>query len=88
MVDGAFFYQDDWKWKPNFTVSYGLRMEGQNRISDHVDWAARLAIAWASRPPGQESAQDRNTRRIWLVLYPLYQSLLRRIVSGRDQRDS
>lgn len=53
MVDGAFFYQDDWKWKPNFTLSYGLRMEGQNRISDHVDLAPRLAIAWAPGHPGK-----------------------------------
>ncbi|HEX3939947.1 MAG TPA: carboxypeptidase regulatory-like domain-containing protein [Acidobacteriaceae bacterium] len=53
MVDGAFFYQDDWKWKPNFTVSYGLRMEGQNRISHHVDWAPRLALAWAPGHPGK-----------------------------------
>jgi hypothetical protein len=53
VTDGAFFYQDDWRWKPNFTLSYGLRMEGQNRISDHVDWAPRLAIAWAPGHPGK-----------------------------------
>ncbi|QHN03662.1 TonB-dependent receptor [Granulicella sp. WH15] len=47
VFDGALFFQDDWRWKPNFTLSYGLRFEGQNRIHDHNDWAPRLALAWA-----------------------------------------
>jgi outer membrane receptor protein involved in Fe transport len=33
LFDAALFYQDDWRWKPNLTLSYGLRYEGQNRIS-------------------------------------------------------
>jgi hypothetical protein len=47
LFDGALFYQDDWKARPNLTLSYGLRFEGQNRIHDHGDWAPRVAIAWA-----------------------------------------
>ena len=41
------FYQDDFKLKPYFTLSYGLRFESQNWISDHNDWAPRLSLAWA-----------------------------------------
>jgi len=53
MFDGALFYQDDWKWKPNLTLSYGLRYEGQNRIHDHADWGPRFAVAWAPGPVGK-----------------------------------
>lgn len=47
LFDGSLFYQDDWRIKPDFTLSYGLRLEGQNHISDHYDWAPRLSFSWA-----------------------------------------
>ena len=53
IFDGALFYQDDWRWKPNLTLSYGLRFEGQNYISNHADWAPRVALAWAPGHPGK-----------------------------------
>ena len=46
MFDAGVFYQDDWRWRPNFTLSYGLRYEGQNRINDHADFGPRLSFAW------------------------------------------
>lgn len=50
LFDSAFFYQDDWRLRPNLIVNYGLRFETQNRISDRADWAPRFAVTWA---PGQ-----------------------------------
>jgi Carboxypeptidase regulatory-like domain len=47
LFDGALFYQDDWRAKPNLTLSYGLRFETQNRIHDHADWGPRFSLAWA-----------------------------------------
>ncbi len=44
--DLGLFVQDDWKVKPNFTLSGGLRFETQNHIADHADFAPRLAFAW------------------------------------------
>ena len=41
------FIQDDWRLKPNLTLSLGLRYEWQNTLSDHKDWAPRLGIAWS-----------------------------------------
>ncbi|HXN74309.1 MAG TPA: carboxypeptidase regulatory-like domain-containing protein [Candidatus Acidoferrales bacterium] len=45
-VDIGLFVQDDWRLKPNITLSLGVRFEAQNEIHDHDDWAPRLGIAW------------------------------------------
>ncbi|HKM91678.1 MAG TPA: carboxypeptidase regulatory-like domain-containing protein [Candidatus Acidoferrales bacterium] len=46
MFDAGFYVQDDWKVRPNITLSGGLRLETQTGISDHLDWAPRVAAAW------------------------------------------
>jgi len=45
--DAAAFFQDDWKQSRFLTLSFGLRFESQNHISDHADFAPRLAFAYA-----------------------------------------
>lgn len=47
VFDAGAFFQDDFKLRPNLTLSYGLRYEAQNGISDHNDWAPRISLAWA-----------------------------------------
>ena len=44
--DTGLHLQDDWKLRPNVTLSYGLRFETQNNSSDHADFAPRVGIAW------------------------------------------
>jgi len=49
------YVQDDWRVRPNITLSAGLRFETQNSIHDHGDFAPRVGFAWGvhgrSAPP-------------------------------------
>src|ERR1700733_6232302 len=47
LFDAGLVFQDDWRLRPDFTLSYGIRYEGQNRISDHADFGPRVSFAWA-----------------------------------------
>jgi hypothetical protein len=45
--DAGPFIQDDWRVRPNFTLSLGLRYEIQTNVSDYHDIAPRIGFAWA-----------------------------------------
>src|SRR5579863_9734146 len=45
-VDVGLYAEDDWRIRPNITLSYGLRFESQNDISNHANWAPRFGFAW------------------------------------------
>ena len=47
MFDAGVYVQDDWRVRPNVSLSAGLRYEGQTSVSDHADLAPRLGFAWA-----------------------------------------
>jgi hypothetical protein len=44
--DAGLYVQDDWRLRPNITLSLGLRFETQNNFGDHADVAPRLGLAW------------------------------------------
>jgi carboxypeptidase family protein len=46
-TDASFYLQDEWKVRPNFTLSPGLRYENQNNISSNYNFAPRIAFAWS-----------------------------------------
>lgn len=54
--DLAAFAGDDWRLRPNLTLSLGLRYEMQTNIHDWRDVAPRIGVAWA---PGGGSAGAR-----------------------------
>src|SRR5258708_2869145 len=79
--DAGPYFQDDWRLRPNVTLSYGLRLETQNNFGDHADFAPRLGLAWgiggnAKKPPktvlrvGSGMFYDRFTYDLFFLQEP------------------
>jgi hypothetical protein len=60
-VDFGPFIQDDWRIRPNITISAGLRYEAQTNLSDYSNVAPRLAVAWA--PGAKRNTQAKTVIR-------------------------
>jgi hypothetical protein len=45
-ADVGLYAEDDWKLRPNLTLSYGLRFESQSAISNKANFAPRLGLSW------------------------------------------
>ncbi len=52
--DLGVYAEDDWKARPNFTLSYGLRFETQSSIKDKADFGPRIAMAWGIGGDGKK----------------------------------
>lgn len=46
-ADVAVYMQDEWKVRPNFTLSPGFRYENQSNIDSNYNFAPRIAFAWS-----------------------------------------
>ena len=54
-TDAGLFVTDDWRARPNLTLSFGVRYEAQSNLGGLANWAPRVGIAWgldarANRP--------------------------------------
>ena len=46
MVDVGLYAEDEWRIRPNISLSYGLRYETQTGIPYEGNWAPRVSLAW------------------------------------------
>src|SRR6266576_4532679 len=67
--DGALFLQDDWRIRPNLTLSTGLRYEMQNNLGDHSDFAPRVDIAWGLDGNGKNKSPKTVLRAGYGIFY-------------------
>ena len=73
LFDAGLYVQDDWRWRPNVTLSSGLRFETQNHIPDHADLAPRFGLAWGIGQRKVAVAEDRAAGGLGNVLRPLHE---------------
>jgi hypothetical protein len=73
--DAGPFVQDDWRVKPNITLSLGLRYELQQNMSDYGDIAPRIGIAWGVGPTNNRARTPKTVIRagfgIFYTRFPL-----------------
>ena len=70
--DAGLYLQDDWRFRPNITLSYGLRFETQGYIHDRGDWAPRFGFAWGVG--GRNSPPKAVIRGGFGIFYDRFQS--------------
>ena len=87
--DAGIFAQDDWRFRPNITISGGLRYEMQTNISDKADIAPRLAVSWA--PGGKPGKTSKTVLRggygIFYNRFPIADTLNALRYNGFGQQD-
>lgn len=67
--DLGVFITDDWRIKPNFTLSTGLRYENQTNISSKLNFAPRIGFAWGIGKPGRTGGPKTVIRGGWGIFY-------------------
>jgi hypothetical protein len=64
-TDAAFYFQDEWRVTPQFTLSPGLRYENQTNVTSNFNFAPRLGFAWSpvfgKKAPATPPAPPANT---------------------------
>jgi hypothetical protein len=61
IVDVGLYAEDDWKARPNLSISSGIRYEAQNHLADHRDFAPRLSLRYGVGRAGSTPKTVLNT---------------------------
>ncbi|HYN86639.1 MAG TPA: carboxypeptidase regulatory-like domain-containing protein [Pyrinomonadaceae bacterium] len=69
VTDFSPFVQDDWRARPDLTLSAGLRYDVQRNIDSALNFAPRLAFAWAPGAGGAQGQQKTVIRGGFGVFY-------------------
>ncbi|SDF52628.1 Carboxypeptidase regulatory-like domain-containing protein [Terriglobus roseus] len=67
LADVGFYAEDDWKIKPNMTLSYGARLESQSAINSKADIAPRVALSYGV--PSKKGNPGTVIRAGWGIFY-------------------
>jgi hypothetical protein len=60
-MDVSIYAQDEWKVRPNFTISPGLRYENQSNIDSNWNLAPRIAFAWSPATKNKKKQPEPRT---------------------------
>jgi hypothetical protein len=86
--DIGLYANDDWRLRPNVTISLGLRYENQTNISDYGNFAPRAAVAWGLDAHGNTPAKTvlRVGAGIFYDRIPLNSTLSAELYNGVTQQ--
>jgi hypothetical protein len=74
-TDLGVYINDEWRARPNLTISYGFRYDVQTNISDWRDLQPRLGLAWS--PGAKKNGTSKTVLRVGsgLFYYRVYPQL-------------
>jgi Carboxypeptidase regulatory-like domain len=81
----AWYLQDDWRLRKNFTLSFGVRHEAQTNLADGDNFAPRLGFAWSPFKKGKTTIRGGAGIFYDWFATETYEQALR--VNGRQQAD-
>ncbi len=86
--DIGLYANDDWRMRPNLTLSLGLRYENQTNISDGLNFAPRAGIAWGVDAHGNTPAKTviRTGVGVFYDRIPLNSTLNAELYNGITQQ--
>jgi len=86
--DIGLYLNDDWRLRPNLTLSLGLRYENQTNISDNGNFAPRFGFAWGMDAHGSTPAKTvlRGGFGIFYSRIPLSSTLNAELYNGITQQ--
>lgn len=86
VADLGIYVEDDWKAKPNLTITGGLRYETQNYINDHLDLGPRISFAWGVGNKDNPKTVLRGGFGIFFDRFTLTNVITTKQINGTNQQ--